>query len=243
MSNTSASIAHKRIEQKKHINKAVWCAKDSCQKNTFLRRKPNINHVSSLLFAMLLAFYKPFGVLSQFTSDGSKNTPLSAFGFPPNVYPVGRLDADSEGFLLLSDESRIVKYLLEPMYAHPRRYWAQVEGIPTEQDLEGLAKGLRISDYTTRPCKAWFPTKLDIAQLPERVPPIRHRERVPTAWIALELTEGKNRQVRHMTAAMGFPTLRLVRVQIGGLFVPVLESGAWLVLSADERRLVLGKFA
>ena len=193
---------------------------------------------------MLLAFYKPFGVLSQFTSDGSKNRILAEFGFPPNVYPVGRLDADSEGFLLLSDETRIVKYLLEPKYAHPRRYWAQVEGIPTKQDLERLAKGgIRISDYATRPCSAWFPAEHDIMRLPERVPPIRYRERIPTTWMALELTEGKNRQVRRMTAAVGLPTLRLVRVQIGGLFVPVLESGAWRELAADERRLVLGKFA
>jgi 23S rRNA pseudouridine2457 synthase len=193
---------------------------------------------------MLLAFYKPFGVLSQFTSDGSKNRTLAEFGFPPNVYPVGRLDADSEGFLLLSDEVHIVKYLLEPKYAHPRRYWAQVEGVPATQDLERLAKGgIRISDYATRPCKAWFPTEQDIVRLPERVPPIRYRERIPTVWMALELTEGKNRQVRRMTAAMGFPTLRLVRMQIGGLFVPVLESGAWRELAMDERRLVLGKFA
>jgi 23S rRNA pseudouridine2457 synthase len=192
---------------------------------------------------MLLAFYKPFGVLSQFTSDGSKNRTLAEFGFPPNVYPVGRLDADSEGFLLLSDEARIVKYLLEPKYAHPRRYWAQVEGIPSEGTLESLAKGgLRISDYLTRPCRAQFASEQDILHLPVRVPSIRYRERVPTAWIELELTEGKNRQVRRMTAATGFPTLRLVRVQIGGLFVPVLESGAWHELLPDERRLVLGKF-
>lgn len=193
---------------------------------------------------MLLAFYKPFGVLSQFTSDGSNNRTLAEFGFPPNVYPVGRLDADSEGFLLLSDEARIVKYLLEPKYAHPRQYWAQVEGIPTEHNLESFTKGgLRISGYVTRPCRAWFTSEQDILRLPARVPPIRHRERIPTAWIALELTEGKNRQVRRMTAATGFPTLRLVRVQIGGLLLPMLESGAWRELSADERRLVLGKFA
>jgi 23S rRNA pseudouridine2457 synthase len=193
---------------------------------------------------MLLAFYKPFGVLSQFTSDGSANRTLAEFGFPPNVYPVGRLDADSEGFLLLSDEARMVKYFLEPKYAHPRQYWAQVEGVPTEQDLERLAKGgLRIGDYVTRPCRAWLPAEQDVARLPERLPPIRHRERIPTAWVALELTEGKNRQVRRMTASVGFPTLRLVRVQIGGLFVPVLESGVWRELAVEERRLVLGKFA
>jgi 23S rRNA pseudouridine2457 synthase len=192
---------------------------------------------------MLLAFYKPFGVLSQFTSDGSKNATLAEFDFPPNLYPVGRLDADSEGLLLLSNEAQIVKYLLEPKYGHPRRYWAQVEGSPTEQDLGRLTKGLRIGDYTTRTCKAWFPAERDIMRLPERVPPIRHRECVPTTWIALELTEGKNRQVRRMTATIGFPTLRLVRVQIGEMFAPILKSGVWCDLSANERRLVLGKFA
>lgn len=197
-----------------------------------------------LLLPMLLAFYKPFSVLSQFTSDGSKNRTLAEFNFPPNVYPVGRLDADSEGFLLLSDEARIVKYLLEPKYAHPRRYWAQVEGVPTEQDLEILAKGgLRINEYITRPCRTWFPSQPDIMQLPMRVPPIRYREHIPTTWIGLELTEGKNRQVRRMTASIGFPTLRLVRVQIGELFLPMLESGVWCELDATERHLVLGKFA
>ncbi len=197
---------------------------------------------------MLLAFYKPFGVLSQFTSDGSHNRTLAEFDFPANVYPVGRLDADSEGFLLLSDEARIVKYLLEPKYAHPRRYWVQVEGVPTEQDLVRLSGGVRVQDYTTRPCKVWHLKEQETERLPERMPPIRVRKNIPVSWIALELTEGKNRQVRRMTAACGFPTLRLVRVQIGALFLPILEEqnklscGVWRKLDEKEGGLVLGKF-
>jgi 23S rRNA pseudouridine2457 synthase len=195
---------------------------------------------------MLIAFYKPFGVLSQFTTDGSKNRTLAEFNFPPNVYPVGRLDADSEGFLLLSDEVRIIKYLLEPKYAHPRRYWVQVEGVPVLHDMERLTKGVKIQDYTTRPCKAWLLEESDVSCLPERIPPIRVRQTIPTTWLALELTEGKNRQVRRMTAAVGFPTLRLVRVQIGDLMLPLngqttWESGVWKELNASERALVLGK--
>jgi 23S rRNA pseudouridine2457 synthase len=197
---------------------------------------------------MLIAFYKPFGTLSQFTSDGSKNRTLTEFDFPPNVYPVGRLDADSEGFLLLSDEQKIVKYLLEPKYVHPRQYWAQVEGVPTTQDMAKFSSGLRIQDYTTRPCKVWLPDEQDIACLPERFPPIRFRQNIPTTWIALELTEGKNRQVRRMTAAIGFPTLRLVRVQIGALRLPFQHHsenhwrvGAWQILNEKERALILAK--
>jgi 23S rRNA pseudouridine2457 synthase len=211
------------------------------QKNAFLSTKAN-------RYAMLVAFYKPFGVLSQFTSDGSKNRTLAEFDLPPQLYPVGRLDADSEGFLLLSDEPNIVKFLLEPKYGHPRQYWAQVEGVPTTEDMNRCAGGVRIQDYTTRPCKMWLLEKHDITSLPERVPPIRFRQNIPTTWIALELTEGKNRQVRRMTAAMGFPTLRLVRAQIGALHLPTPRNedgcwrvGAWQELSAEERALLFAK--
>lgn len=171
---------------------------------------------------MLIAFYKPFGVLSQFTTDGSPNRTLQEFGFPPNVYPIGRLDADSEGLLLLSDEADLNQRLLHPTRGHPREYWAQVEGTPTDEALERLMRGgLPIQDYRTKPCAARMlhgqGAERRVGQLPERVPPIRFRKSIPTAWISLELTEGKNRQVRRMTAAVGLPTLRLVRVRIGGL--------------------------
>ncbi len=192
---------------------------------------------------MLIAFYKPYGVLSQFTPDSSANRTLAEFSFPAGVYPVGRLDADSEGLLLLTDETVLNQRLLNPSSAHPREYWVQVEGIPDNESLKRLASGILIRDYTTKPCKVWLPSDPDIELLPEREPPIRFRKAVPTTWLALELTEGKNRQVRRMTAAVGFPTLRLVRTRIGALRVQMLseplQSGFWRLLTDTERTLVL----
>ena len=186
---------------------------------------------------MLLAFNKPYGVLSQFTPDGSQNRPLSEFRFPPKVYPIGRLDADSEGLLLLSDEPELNERLLHPKRAHPRTYWAQVERIPEVAALNRLEEGLAIQERTTLPARAWI---LDPQpDVPPRTPPIRFRKTVPTCWIALELTEGKNRQVRRMTAAIGHPTLRLIRVQIGEFGLGDLPEGKWKELTARERTLVL----
>ena len=186
---------------------------------------------------MLLAFNKPYGVLSQFTSDGSPNRPLSEFGFPPKVYPIGRLDANTEGLLLLSDEPELNERLLHPKRAHPRTYWAQVERVPEPAALKKLEQGLAIRERRTLPARAWvLEPQPDV---PARTPPIRFRKAVPTCWIALELTEGKNRQVRRMTAAVGHPTLRLMRVQIGEFRLGNLGPGAWKELSAAERRLVL----
>src|SRR6266446_5094512 len=161
---------------------------------------------------MLIAFNKPYGVLSQFTADGSPNRTLAEFSFPNHVYPIGRLDADSEGLLLLSDEAGLNQRLLHPRHAHQREYWAQVERIPTAETLRRLEKGLVIQGRNTLPCRAWI---LDPQpQLPAREPPIRCRKTVPACWIGLELLEGKNRQVRRMTAAIGHPTLRLMRARI-----------------------------
>ncbi len=186
---------------------------------------------------MLLAFNKPYGVLSQFTPDGSPNRSLAEFGFPPRVYPIGRLDADSEGLLLLSDEAELNQRLLHPTRGHRRVYWVQVERIPNAEALSQLEKGLRIQDHKTLPCRAWM---LDPQpEVPPREPPIRFRKTVPDCWIALELVEGKNRQVRRMTAAVGHPTLRLMRVQIGELQMSGLSSGTWKELSAEARALVL----
>ena len=184
---------------------------------------------------MLIAFHKPYGVLSQFTSDGSKNRPLAEFGFPKNVYPIGRLDADSEGLLLLSDEPAWNARLLEPRHAHEREYWVQVERIPDTEDLEQLAAGVLIQGRRTLPCRAWRPEPQP--DVPPRDPPIRFRKSVPDCWIVLELVEGKNRQVRRMTAAIGHPTLRLMRVRIGRLTLGDLPSGEWKILTAQERRL------
>lgn len=184
---------------------------------------------------MLIAFHKPYGVLSQFTADGSRNRSLAEFGFPKSVYPIGRLDADSEGLLLLSDEKSLNARLLLPEHGHRRVYWAQVERVPSPLDLSRLEQGVVIQGYKTKPCKACL---IEPPNLPERTPPIRFRKSVPTSWIELELTEGKNRQVRRMTAAIGFPTLRLVRVQIGHFQLGSLEQGKWKVLTDEERRAV-----
>ncbi len=186
---------------------------------------------------MLLAFNKPYGVLSQFTPEpGSQWKTLAAFGLPPGVYPLGRLDADSEGLLLFSDEPALNSQLLDPRHAHPREYWAQVERIPSPEALDQLSRGLELGDFKTQPSRARI---IEPAPpLPPRDPPIRVRKTVPDCWISLELTEGKNRQVRRMTAAIGHPTLRLVRVRIGEFKLGAQSAGTWRELNAAERQSV-----
>jgi 23S rRNA pseudouridine2457 synthase len=186
---------------------------------------------------MVIAFHKPYGVLSQFTPDCPGQHTLAAFGFPTAVYPVGRLDLDSEGLLLLTDEPGFNHRLLDPRCAHPRTYRVQVEGSPNAAAIEQLARGgLAIQNYRTLPCRACL---LDPEpELPPRDPPIRFRKAIPTSWLELELTEGKNRQVRRMTAAVGFPTLRLVRWAIGGLTLDDLAPGIWKILPPDELRRI-----
>jgi 23S rRNA pseudouridine2457 synthase len=186
---------------------------------------------------MLIAFNKPYGVLSQFTTDGSDKKALSSFRFPKNVYPIGRLDSDSEGLLLLSDEPALNERLLHPRHAHEREYWVEVERIPTSEDLRLLEKGVVVQGHRTLPCRARMLEPQP--QLPPRQPPIRFRKNVPTCWITLELIEGKNRQVRRMTATIGYPTLRLVRVRIGEYRLGSLEPGAWKILEPEERQRVL----
>ena len=186
---------------------------------------------------MLIAFHKPYGVLSQFTPDGSDNRTLSEFGFPKSVYALGRLDADSEGLLLLSDEPELNERLLHPDAAHRRTYWVQVERVPSAAALKQLERGVLIQGRKTLPCRARL---LDPQpQLAPRNPPIRFRKNVPDCWLALELVEGKNRQVRRMTAAIGHPTLRLMRMKIGTFELGTLAAGEWRELLPDERDLVL----
>ncbi|MHB8521984.1 MAG: pseudouridine synthase [Limisphaerales bacterium] len=187
---------------------------------------------------MLIAFHKPFGVLSQFTADGSPNRTLAEFGFPPKIYPLGRLDADSEGLLLLSDEPALNQELLEPSRGHRRVYWAQVERCPAPEALAPLQEGVALRGRKTLPCRAWILEPQP--SLPPRDPPIRFRKNVPTCWIGLELVEGKNRQVRRMTAAIGHPTLRLVRVRIAHLELGPLPPGKWKVLTVEERACLFG---
>jgi 23S rRNA pseudouridine2457 synthase len=183
---------------------------------------------------MVIAFHKPYGVLCQFTPDQPGQRTLAEFGFPPGVYPVGRLDMDSEGLLLLSDEAGYNNRLLDPKTAHPRTYLAQVEGIPTDEAVAKLARGgLEIQGHRTLPCRVRL---LEVEPcLPPRNPPVRFRQSIPTAWLELQLIEGKNRQVRRMTAAVGFPTLRLVRVAIGRFDAVDLLPGKWEEL--DHRRI------
>ncbi|HTY89327.1 MAG TPA: pseudouridine synthase [Candidatus Acidoferrum sp.] len=202
---------------------------------------------------MLITFHKPFGVISQFTADGSSSRTLAEFGFPKRVYAIGRLDADSEGLLLLSDEPEWNERLLHPRHAHEREYWAQVERIPTPESLKKLEKGVLIQGRRTLPCRAWIlepqpmvgSSRCDdrTAQrtVPTRNPPIRFRKSVPDCWIGLELIEGKNRQVRRMTAAIGHPTLRLIRVRIGNFWLGNLTPGQWRILHPDERDLIIDR--
>lgn len=185
---------------------------------------------------MLLALYKPFDVLSQFTKEHPTHRTLSEFGFPPDVYPIGRLDRDSEGLILLSGEAKWNDLLLNPRHAHPRTYHAQVDGEITDEALLKLSAGVDLKEFRTLPCRA---RRLDTEPAhPPRDPPIRFRKNIPTSWIELTLTEGKNRQVRRMTAAVGFPTLRLVRASIGDLKLTdlALEPGQWRELSRGEQQ-------
>lgn len=186
---------------------------------------------------MLLALHKPYGVLSQFTPEpGSRWRTLADFGLPAGVYPLGRLDADSEGLLLLSDEPGLNSRLLDPEQRHVRKYWVQVERVPDEAALAKLADGVVIGGHRTRPCVV---CRIGAPTLPPREPPVRFRKNVPDCWISIELTEGKNRQVRRMTAAVGHPTLRLVRVRIGRFELGDLPPGRWRELNTAERAAVL----
>lgn len=182
---------------------------------------------------MLIAFHKPYGVLSQFTPDGSRHRPLADFRFPKGVYALGRLDGESEGLLLLSDEPALNARLLHPSRGHRRTYWAQVERVPSPEALAQLESGVVVAGRKTLPCRAWL-----LDPQPEvlpRDPPIRYRKNVSDAWIALELVEGKNHQVRRMTAAVGHPTLRLIRTKIGEFELGTLAPGTWRELSTAER--------
>ncbi len=194
-----------------------------------------------------LLFYKPYNVLSQFSekrpdSDAASTNPSADAIAPvptlkdyidvPDVYPVGRLDRDSEGLLLLTNDGRLQHRLSHPRFAHPRTYWVQVERMPTEDAIAHLQRGVTIQDYRTRPAQVRL---LDVEpDLPPRDPPIRFRKNVPTAWLEITLTEGRNRQVRRMTAAVGFPTLRLVRVAIGNLRLEGLQPGEWREVAREE---------
>ncbi len=175
----------------------------------------------------ILLFNKPFGVISQFGRDGMHPT-LADYIPLPGFYPAGRLDTDSEGLLLLTDDGKIQHRITDPRHKLPKTYWVQVEGVATEEALEKLRSGVALSDFTTLPAEAALME--EPKDLWPRNPPVRFRKHVPTSWIELTIREGKNRQVRRMTAAAGFPTLRLVRWRIGEWKLNDMMPGTWRLL-------------
>ncbi|NET70367.1 MAG: rRNA large subunit pseudouridine synthase E [Sphaerospermopsis sp. SIO1G2] len=179
-----------------------------------------------------ILFHKPYGVLSQFTQESPQHITLKEYIDVPNVYPVGRLDWDSEGLMLLTNDGKLQHRLANPRFAHKRTYWVQVERIPDSQAIQKLCTGVKIKDYHTRPAQVQL--LLEEPTVSDRQPPIRYRKNVPTAWLEITLTEGKNRQVRRMTAAVGFPTLRLIRVSIAHLKLDNLPLGQWRILNTSE---------
>lgn len=181
--------------------------------------------------------YKPFGVLSQFTDSEGRETLSNLYNFPEDVYPVGRLDRDSEGLLLLTNDKKLTDLLLNPKFGHKREYSVQVERIPSEADLSRLREGVIIDKVKTKPAEVSFLG--DKIKYHDRTPPIRFRKNIPDAWIKLILTEGRNRQVRKMTAAIGFPTLRLIRTRIENIKLDNMKIGEVLNLSKDELSTLL----
>lgn len=180
--------------------------------------------------------YKPYQVLTQFSREGNKQTLADYFDVPRDVYPVGRLDYDSEGLLLLTNDKTLNHRLLNPRFAHEREYWVQVDGAVTPTAVKELEKGVDINVdgklYRTRPAKA---SLFEIGpEVPERNPPIRFRKNIPAPWIRIVLQEGKNRQVRKMTAAVGFPTLRLIRYRMEGLHITGMQPGDMRLLQQEE---------
>ncbi len=180
--------------------------------------------------------YKPFGFLSQFTDKSGSHALSDIYDFPPDVYPAGRLDRDSEGLLILTNDKKLNHMLLDPQEKHKRTYLVQVEGSVTNQACKAIDKGIEINIkgkiYKTRPAESKIIPEPD--NLPKRIPPIRFRKNIPTSWLELILREGKNRQVRKMTAFTGFPTLRLIRIAIEDLVMPVLNPGLVIEISHQE---------
>lgn len=179
---------------------------------------------------MLIAFNKPFGVVCKFRPEPGRRT-LADYIDVPEVYPAGRLDTDSEGLLLLTDDGALQARISSPRFKLPKIYWAQVEGIPTEEALAKLRQGVDLGDFRTQPAEARLIGEPD--KLWPREPPIRYRAKIPTSWLELTIREGKNRQVRRMTAKVGFPTLRLVRAAIGSTRVEELPLGQWRAIDPD----------
>ena len=180
---------------------------------------------------LYFALNKPYGVLSQFTDAGDRKTLSDIYNFPKEVYPVGRLDMDSEGLLLLTNDKSLTDHLLNPKHKHEKEYYAQVEGIPDGTALQKLRSGVVLEGRKTLPAKVKL---IDDPNFAERIPPIRERKTIPTSWLSIAIVEGRNRQVRKMTAAVGFPTLRLVRVRIKNIQLGNLGNGMVRELMLNE---------
>ncbi|MEM6884481.1 MAG: pseudouridine synthase [Verrucomicrobiota bacterium] len=183
---------------------------------------------------MMISIYKPFQMLSQFSPDGSQNATLKDLDLPTSVHPIGRLDADSEGLLLLTNKHGWEDKLLHPKRNHGKTYWAQVDGAVTPESVERLCRGVVIQGKPTKKCEACVIEPPD--SLPERQPPVRFRKSVPTTWLEVTLYEGRNRQLRRMTAAIGHPSLRIVRTAIGKYRLPHWAPGSWRELQEQEKR-------
>ena len=182
----------------------------------------------------LVLFNKPYGVLSQFTPEG-KWRALNEFITVKNVYVAGRLDADSEGLLILTDDGKLQAKIADPKHKLEKTYWAQVEGVPDEAVLDRLRAGIRLSDFTAQPARVRLIA--EPAGLWPRDPPIRFRAAIPTSWLEIRIAEGKNRQVRRMTAAIGYPTLRLVRADVGSATLDGLAPGQWRQIDGSYKDL------
>jgi 23S rRNA pseudouridine2457 synthase len=181
------------------------------------------------LFRRIVLLNKPYGVLCQFTADGPRPT-LATLVTVPGVYPAGRLDADSEGLVVLTDDGALQARLADPRHHATKTYWAQVEGTPSADALASLARGVALPDFTTAPARV---REIEAPPLPPRDPPIRVRRAIPTAWLELTLGEGRNRQVRRMTAAVGLPTLRLVRYRLASWTIDGLAPGETRLVEGD----------
>ena len=180
--------------------------------------------------AKIVLFNKPYGVLSQFRSEAGQAT-LAQYISIPAVYPAGRLDKESEGLLLLTDDGQLQHQISDPRHKAEKVYWVQVEGIPSEQALQQLQAGVMLKDGMTRPARV---KRLDEPSLWPRDPPVRYRANIPTSWLELVISEGRNRQVRRMTAAVGYPTLRLIRYQIGNWTLQDIPPGEWKVIEVAD---------